>query len=49
MSYFSIFFNFYKTFLLVLFLNTKTQLKNTYLTFGAGWTAQNTDERIPQI
>ena len=29
--------------------STKTQLKNTYSSFGAGWTAQNTDERIPQI
>ena len=29
--------------------STKTQLKNTYSSFGAGWTAQNTNERIPQI
>lgn len=27
----------------------KTQLKNTYSSFGAGWRAQNTNERIPQI
>lgn len=29
--------------------SVKTQLKNTYSSFGAGWTAQNTNERIPQI
>lgn len=29
--------------------STKTQLKNTYSSFGSGWTAQNTNERIPQI
>ena len=29
--------------------STKTQLKNTYSSFGAGWTAQNTKERISQI
>lgn len=28
---------------------TKTQLNNLYNSFGAGWTAQNTNERIPQI
>lgn len=28
---------------------SKTQLKNTYSSFGAGWTAQNIGERIPQI
>ena len=29
--------------------SAKIQLKNTYSSFGAGWTAQNTNERIPQI
>ena len=28
---------------------TKTQLKNTYASMGAGWVAKNTSERIPQI
>lgn len=28
---------------------TKTQLKHTYSSFGAGWVAKNTSERIPQI
>ncbi len=28
--------------------STKNQLKNTYSSFGAGWTAQNTNERIYQ-
>ena len=28
---------------------TKTQLKNTYASMGAGWMAKNTSERIPQI
>jgi hypothetical protein len=28
---------------------TKTQLKNTYSSMGAGWVAKNTSERIPQI
>lgn len=27
----------------------KTALKNAYSSFGSGWTAQNTSERIPQI
>lgn len=29
--------------------STKTQLKNTYSSFGAGWVAKNTSERISQI
>ena len=29
--------------------STKTQLDNLYNSFGVGWTAQNTNERIPQI
>lgn len=48
-------FNDYETSGLIVKLNykltetTKTQLNNLYNSFGAGWTAQNTDERIPQI
>lgn len=48
-------FNDYNPYGLVVKLNykldksTKTLLKNTYSSFGAGWTAQNTNERIPQI
>ncbi len=29
--------------------SAKTQLDNLYNSFGVGWTAQNTNERIPQI
>lgn len=29
--------------------STKKQLNNLYNSFGTGWTAQNTNERIPQI
>lgn len=48
-------FNDYDTTGLIVNLNynladsAKTQLDNLYNSFGVGWTAQNTNERIPQI